>query len=521
MKLGSILSGNARRIPDKIAVVCGARRISFGELDRRSDQIANALLARHIGVGDRVAVLLPNGVELIEVLAGIVKTGALTVPLSPRLADREIKYILGHCEPRAMVFAAANRAVVMAALAGASDMVTICVGAAVAGETSLIDFTAAGAAVSPPPLPVQPDDCVLGYTSGTTGLPKGAIGTHANLLAIGGLICTQEWELRSDDVIVAATPMAHRTGFSRLVNAFQLGCRLVMQPRFDAAELVQIIAREKATILGGVPTIIRMMMDQIEARPRALASLRLIVTTGEVFPEPLKQRLFSALPEVGLYTYLAQTEAGIVAGMRPRDHRLKPGAMGQVLPGVEVRLVDRELRDVASGTPGEILVRCGEPGRFITMRAYYNDPRATAEAFADGWLRTGDVAYQDQDGYLYFSDRAKDMIVSGGLNIYSREVEQVLMEHPAVAEAAVFGQPDEEFGEAVTACVQCRDGMSVSRPELVAHCRSGLAGYKKPKHINFVDEMPRTSSGKVQKYILKKRFIPRRSSPQPQGTADE
>jgi len=507
MKLGAILSGNARRIPDKIAVICGDRRTTFAELDKTSNKIANALWERGIGLGDRVAVLMPNGIELIETLSGIVKTGALTVPLSPRLTEKEVRFILGHCEPSAIVFPASQRSSIKSALTEAPELLMICVDEAAEEEVSLADFAAGGLDRPPPALPVMPDDCVLGYTSGTTGLPKGAIGTHANLLAIGGLICTQEWELTADDVIFASTPMAHRTGFSRLVNSFQLGCRLVLQPRFDPAEAIEIISREKVTVLSGVPTIIRMMMDEIEAQPESLQSLRLIVTTGEVFPEPLKQRLFKALPNTGLYTYLAQTEAGVVTGMRPCDHALKPGGMGQVLPGVEVRLVDQNLKDVELGTPGEILVRCGEPGRFITMRAYYNDAQATKDAFVDGWLRTGDVAYEDEDGYLFFSDRAKDMIVSGGLNIYSREVELALIEHPAVSDAAVFGVPDEAYGEAVTACIQLKEGMSVSAEDLIEFCRADLAGYKKPKFIHFMDDMPRTSSGKVQKYELKKGYI--------------
>jgi long-chain acyl-CoA synthetase len=507
MKLGAILSGNAQRIPDKIAVVCGDQQITFAELDKRSNQIANALLGRGIALGDRIAVLMPNGIELIEMLSGIVKTGALTVPLSPRLAEKEIEFILGHSKPSAIVFPDNLRGSVKQTLSNSPDILGICVGSPMSDEISLPDLVAAGDPTPPASLPVQPDDCVLGYTSGTTGLPKGAIGTHANLLAIGGLICTQEWELTGDDVIFASTPMSHRTGFSRLVNAFQLGCRLVLQPSFDPAEAVDIIAREKVTVLSGVPTIVRMMMDFIEAKPKALTTLRLIVTTGEVFPEPVKERLFKAVPDVGLYTYLAQTEAGVVTGMRPKDHKLKPGAMGRVLPGVEVRLVDADLKNVALGTPGEILVRCGEPGRFITMRAYFNDEKATDDVFVDGWLRTGDLAYQDEDGYMYFSDRAKDMIVSGGYNIYSREVELVLMEHEAVLDAAVFGVPDSDYGEAVAACIQCQEGKVVSAEELIAFCRIDLAGYKKPKHIHFIDAMPRTSAGKVQKYELKKQYI--------------
>jgi long-chain acyl-CoA synthetase len=505
MKLGDLLADNAWRNPDDLALVCADRRLTQSELDRRANRIANAILARGIQLGDRVALFMPNSVELGESMAGVVKSGALLVPVSTRLTADEVAYILGHCEPGLIVYPESHREVAVAALRSRPEIIRICVGQAQAGETAFEDFVASGAETPPPQLPPEQVDCVIGYTSGTTGRPKGAVGTHMNFV-MAGVQSAQEFGLGPGDGIFAASPMAHRTGLARMANMFQFGCSLIMQPRFDVADAVDVIEREGATILGGVPTIVRMMMPEIEKRPADCASLRLVMATGELFEPALRQRLFAALPHVGLYSFLGQTEGGVMASVRPEQQAWKPLAMGRPLPGIEVRLVDREMQEVAKGEPGEILARCGLPGQVTIMREYYRDPAATEATFHEGWLRTGDVGWEDEDGFLYFADRVKDMIVSGGLNIYSKEVEQALMEHEAVEDAAVFGIPDEEFGEQVAAVVALEPGATASAEGLIEHCRARIASYKKPKRIRFVEQLPRTSSGKVLKYELKEMF---------------
>ncbi len=505
MKLGALLAGNARRNPDALAVVCGARRLTLAELNERANRFANALLDKGLKAGDRVAVYLPNGVEVVEAMAGVVKTGALITPLSPRLTEREVHYILGNSEPKVIVFPESHRES-LGDHADHPDTILICVGTPRDGEEEFETIMAEGSAEAPPSLPPMPDDCVVSYTSGTTGYPKGAVGTHQNFIAIGGLIAAPEWELTPKDIVFASTPLSHRAGLARMANSFHLGNPLILQPRFDPEDAVEVIAKEGVTVLSAVPTIIRLMMPEIEKNADRLKKLRLVVTTGESFPEPLKKQLFSALPHVQLHSFLAQTEAGVICSLRHEDHARKPGAAGFPIPGVDLRLVDKDLKDVKRGEVGEIIVRCGVPGAYTIMREYFRNPQATKETLVDGWLRTGDLAYEDEAGYLFFADRAKDMIVSGGLNIYSREVEVALLEHPAVADAAVFAVPDPEFGEAVMACVQLRDGKKATADELIAFCREQIASYKKPKHVRFMDEFPRTSAGKVQKHELKKQL---------------
>ena len=504
MKLATLLAQNARRYPDKVALVCGGARLTFAGLDARGDRLANALARRGVGPGDRVALAMPNSIELVEAMAAVLKLGALIVPLSTRLAAREIAYIIGHCEPRAALYSEAMRPAVAAA-PGSSDAARIVVGAPEAGEEGYSAFLESGEAAPPPAPPAAADDCMIAYTSGTTGRPKGAVATNANLV-VAALANVIEWELGERDVVLATTAMAHRTGLSRLANAIVVGCRLVMQPRFDAAGALALIEREKVTVAGGVPTVFRMMAPEFERRPEAASSLRLIVATGEVFPVPVKQRLWAAIPHVGLYTFLAQTEAGYIAALRPEEQKARPHAAGRPIFGVEVRAVDADGNDAPRGEPGELLVRCGEPGRAVVMREYFRDPGATEAAFDGGWFRTGDVGYFDADGFLYFVDRAKDMIVTGGLNVYSKEVEIALTEHAAVADAAVVGVPDEAFGEAVAACVVLEQGAGATADELIEHCRARIAGYKKPRHVHVFDELPRTGTGKVVKQELKRRL---------------
>lgn len=506
MKLGTLLVANAARYPDKVAVGCDGELRTFRQLNERANRLANALLARGIGPGERVIVYLANGIELVEAMAGIMKAGAVIVPLSTRLTAAEVAHIASDCEPKAAIYSADLRPQVDGATKGTPEILKLLVGKPVAGEEGFTEFLESGAPHEPPLLSSSNDDLLIGYTSGTTGRPKGAVITHNNLILANGFLNSLEWELSSRDVILATTAMAHRTGLGRLANTFYLGCTLLMQARFDAAAAVSLIEKEKVTVLGGVPTVFRMMAPELEKRPEAAKSLRLMVATGEVFPVPLKERLWKILPHVGLYSFLAQTESGFIAGLRPEEQKAKPGALGRPIPGVEVRIVDPDGSDVQPGATGEIILRCGTRGVGLIMREYFRNPKATEDAFFGEWFRTGDVGYFDEDGFLYFADRAKDMIVSGGLNVYSKEVELTLQEHPAVEEAAVFGVPDPEFGEAVSACIQLRPGKSASADELIDLCRQRIASYKKPKHVHFVTELPKTGTGKIVKAELKKRY---------------
>jgi acyl-CoA synthetase (AMP-forming)/AMP-acid ligase II len=515
MKIGTLLADCALRYSAREAVVSGDRRVTFRELDDRACRLANALLALGVRGGDRVALYLPNGAELVEAMMGVANAGAVMVPISTRLTAPEVAFIFGDCQPSAIFFSTEFRDAACQAAVKVRGARMIAVGEPREGEIGFESLIAGASAGRPPALPPEPDDLIIGYTSGTTGRPKGAIATHKVIVTVHGFMNSIEWGLGPQDRCLVTTPMAHRTGLGRVANSVCLGSTLVILPKFDPKAAVDLIERERCTVLGCVPTIVRMMLPEIERRPAGCRSLKTLVATGEAFPVETKARLLAALPDLRIYSFYAQTESGFVACLRPEEQSSHPASIGRPVPGVEIRIVDPNLNDVPEGEPGEVLVRCGAPGAFMTMRAYYNRPEATAETILEGgWIRTGDAARRDRDGYLYFVDRVKDMIVSGGLNIYSKEVELALMDHPAVADAAVIGVPDPEFGEAVMAFVEKKPGAPATEHELIDHCRKLIASYKKPKSIRFVDALPRTGTGKVMKGELRKRAAALVGAPQ-------
>jgi len=507
VKLASLIDDCALRHPDREVMVCGNRRISFGELNSNANRLADAYVARGMKPGDRIAMYLPNSAELIEAMCGAAKSAGIIVPIAVRLAGPEVAHILGDCTPWAVFYTPGQRDVVRQAVQTLDNpLLVVFDGEAGDGEITFEQLMSEGRDIAPPPLPSDDDNVMLSYTSGTTGRPKGALATNTALVLTGGFMNLAEWHLTPEDRILATTPMAHRTGLGRVANAVCCGCTVVIMEKFDPAAAVDLIEKEKITIIGLVPTIARMLMPEIEKRPDAVKSARLMVATGEAFPVDIKQRLAAAAPNIGLYTFFAQTEAGFITGLRPEEQATHPDSCGRPVPAIEVRIVDEELNDVPRDTVGEIICRCGPPG-MMSMPAYWNNPAATEAAFHDGWLRTGDLGRMDADGYVYFIDRAKDMIVSGGLNIYSREVEDALEAHPAVDEAAVIPVPDPEFGESVFAYVTFRPDQSATETDLIEYCRSLIASYKKPKFVRRIDVLPRNSTGKVVKVALRERAV--------------
>lgn len=504
MKLGTMLADCALRYPNREAIVCGARRVTFAELDRRASRLANSLLAEGQAFGDRIALYLPNSAELVEAMAAVARSGGIIVPISTRLTTTEVRYIFEDCEPAFVFFAPEFRKAAYEAAAGLSRTKLVAITEPDPGELGFEPMIETGSETATPPLPLDDDDLVIGYTSGTTGNPKGAINTHKNITCVHGFMNSIEWGLTSTDRTLVTTPMAHRTGIGRVANMLCLGSSLVILPHFDPAAVVDLMERERCTVLGVVPTIARLLLPEIERRPEACRTFRKMLATGEAFPVDIKKRLLAALPGLEIHSFYAQTESGFISNLRPDEQFDHGDSCGRAVPGVELRIVDSNLDDLPDGEAGEVLVRCGGPGEIMTMREYYKLPESTAATIMqDGWIRTGDVCRRDTEGFLYFVDRVKDMIVSGGLNIYSKEVELALVAHPAVADAAVIGVPDPEFGESVMAFVEREAGASAASVELIEHCRERIASYKKPKSIRFVEALPRTATGKVRKQELR------------------
>jgi acyl-CoA synthetase (AMP-forming)/AMP-acid ligase II len=503
MRISTFIAQTAQRFSHRDACICADRRLSFGDLDARSNRVANALRAAGIGIGDRLLLFAPNSIEVAEVFAAALKAGVVTVPVSTRLGPAEIGHIVDDARPVLVACGSEDRQAMARAVGGRGVRYLALDGNA--GESFSLEHLAREGTDAPPPvLPPQARAAAIVYTSGTTGKAKGAVVTH-EVLAVQQLVNVVTQEISERDRILVATPLAHRNGLSRLVATFCSGAPLIIMPKFDPAETVRAANAHGATTLGAVTTIVRMLIEHLEATGQDIPTLRGIQVSGEAFPVDLKKRLHRLMPDVRLWTWYASTEAGVVSTLLPEEQAAHGESAGRPNPGMEVRLVDSAGRDVAPGDIAEIWVRCGEPGRGVVMEGYFGDPAATADAFVEGWLRTGDVGRMDADGYLHVVDRVKDMIVSGGLNVYAREVELCLLEHPAVREVAVVGVPDPAFGEAVYAFIVPRAGAQPTAEELAAHCTARIARYKRPRYFSFVEALPRNATGKVVKPELRAR----------------
>ncbi|ANN77885.1 class I adenylate-forming enzyme family protein [Bordetella flabilis] len=508
MRLEQFLAAHALRFPTKTAVKCGSRSLTYAELLATSRSLAAGMRRSGVGPGDRVVVYLPNCVEIAQVLYAAFWLGALAIPVNTRNTPRELAYFAQDSQARMLVFHASDAPGLDAVGDEFKGMRRVVVGGA-AHDAEALATLMRPSDERLPDAPLHPDDAMILYTSGTTGQPKGAILTHANFVIGNAFVNAVEWGITAEDVFLVTTPLAHRTGLARLMNSMGLGATLVVMERFDAQQAVDTIERERVTAAGMVPTVARMLMPVLEEQASRCASLRHIIVTGEAFPIELKRRMIEKLPHARLHSFFAMTEVGSVTVLNHEEQFTHPASVGRVTPGVEVKLVDERGQQVSVDDVGEILVRAGEAGRFTTMRGYFGRPEATAETIVDGWVHTGDMGRFDSDGYLYIVDRKKDMVLSGGFNIYTKEVEQALAEHPGVADVAVVGVPDPIYGEAVAAFIELRPGATLSAEAVQAHARERIASYKKPKHVFFVETLPRSGVGKVLKRDLREIAVSR------------
>jgi long-chain acyl-CoA synthetase len=503
MRLDSLLASYAGQTPDTTALVFGNRRVNYRDLHQAAFAIAGGLHKEGVGPGDRVLVYLPNCVEFVEVFFATFMLGAIVVPVNTRLTAKELAYFVQNSQPSALFIHSEAWEGLRDIAADISGPKWYVVGKPVSDAEAYSNLLT-HEVVKLPDVPVSVEDCMILYTSGTTGKPKGAIITSANVIVQHYFLNAIDWGIGRNDCFLVTTPLAHRTGLARLMNALCLGTTVVVMERFDPEAALELIEREKITAVGMVPTVARMLMPSMKAHTDRCRSLRHIIVTGEAFPVGLKKMLIELLPNVQLHSFFAMTEVGSITLLKHEEQFTHAASVGRPTPGVEVRLLDDAGNDVPVGEVGEVLARSGMPGRYTTMRGYYNLPAETAKTIVDGWIHTGDMGRFDEDGYLYVVDRKKDMVLSGGFNIYTKEVEQALFEHPAVADAAVVGVPDETYGEAVVAFIKVRDGCTLGAEEVIEHCRSRIASYKKPKHVFFIETLPRNSLGKTLKTELRK-----------------
>lgn len=492
--LGSWPARRARKTPHRTALIHGDTTVTYAGLHTRVTRLAHALRARGIRRGDRVAYLGPNHPSYLETLFAAGVLGAVFVPLNTRLAGPEIGYQLSDSGARALVYGPSHAGLV-AGLPGSTDVRTyVEVGAEY--EELLAD-----SAAEPIDEPVTADDtCIIMYTSGTTGRPKGAMLTHGNLTwnAINVLVDT---DLIADERALVSAPLFHTAGLNMLTLPVLLkGGTCVLVEAFDPSATFDLIERHRITFMFGVPT----MFEQVARHPRwadaDLSSLRILTCGGS----PVSTPLIAAYQERGL-TFLqgyGMTEASPGTLFLDAEHAIsKAGSAGVPHFFSDVRVVRPDLAPVDVDETGEVVLR----GPHV-MPGYWGLPEETAASFADGWFRSGDAARVDEDGYVFIVDRIKDMIISGGENIYPAEIEDLLLGHPDIAECAVIGVPDDKWGEVPRAVVVPREGAAPDPDEVLASLAGRLAKYKIPKSVVIADELPRTASGKLLKSRVRKRF---------------
>ena len=512
MIVGDIIPRNAALRPDATAIVADGARRSFAEYAARCYRLANALIARGVARHERVAVFAQNCPEYLEVFGAGEVAGLVVNTVNFRLAGPELEFVLTNAEPAVVIF----QAQYAEAVGALHDMLPdVRAFIQIDGEPPVAPwceayeaFLAGGAPDRPAQRPERDDTAYLFYTSGTTGRPKGAmLGQRAQFLT--GLMLGYDFGLRPDDRWLCVMPLHHVGAKYWQLAVHMAGAGLYLHRRFDARPVVETIERERITITHLAPTMLQAILDLPDLARHDLTSLQPVSYGAAPMSEPLLRRALDAMGPIFVQRYGA-TETAAVSSLEKADHvvdgtpeqsRLLMSA-GQPNLMTELRIVRADGSECAPGEAGELLIKNPD----LVMQGYWRNEEATAATMRDGWFHTGDVGTLDERGYLTIVDRIKDMIISGGENIYPREVEDALVHHPTVENVAVIGIPDDKWGESVLAFVIRSDGTETSEAELIEYCRTRIASYKKPSGVQFLDELPYLASGKVDKVRLREPY---------------
>ncbi len=515
LNLAAVLDYSVKEYADKTALVFGDQRFSYAQLDAVASQVANGLSGLGIGQGDKVALSCPNLPYFPMVYFGILKTGATVVPLNVLLKGREIAYHLEDSEAKAYFCFQGTPELPMAEegwsgfneVAGCEHFWVITADPAAAspveGAATMGQLVGSQAPVYETVATATEDTAVILYTSGTTGFPKGAELSHANM-TMNALGSRDLLQLTPDDVHLVVLPLFHSFGQTVLMNAgLSMGNTLVLIPRFDPAAVLGAMQAAKVTVFAGVPTMYWAMLNFEDADNKIdIATIAKNLRVGVSGASSLPLEIIRGIQEkygIAIMEGYGLSETSPVATFNLPHKERKPGSVGTPIWGIEVKVFDTQNQEVPTGEVGEIVIRGNN-----VMKGYYNKPAATAEAFqGTSWFHTGDLGRMDEDGYLFIVDRVKDMIIRGGFNVYPREVEEVLMTHPAVSLASVIGVPHDQHGEEIKAYIVLNAGQAVGEEDIVAWSKEQMAAYKYPRIVEFRDALPMTATGKILKKELK------------------
>ncbi|HEX7059312.1 MAG TPA: long-chain fatty acid--CoA ligase [Solirubrobacterales bacterium] len=488
LNLASLLTGSAERSPDSPAIRLGEVELSYGELDDRSARLATLLRERGMERGDRIGVMLPNVPEFPVAYYGVLRAGGIVVPMNVLLKRREIAFYIEDSGAKLLL---AWHGFAEEAREGAGDAGAELVEvepAAFAETLAGFELTAGVADTA------EDDTAVILYTSGTTGKPKGAELTHLNLSRNAEISSHTTCEVSAGDVVLGALPLFHSFGQTVGMNAsLRVGACLTLVPKFDPGEALETMQRDGVTHFYGVPTMFGALLHHPERESFDTSALRTCITGGASMPVEVLRGFEEAFGAIVLEGY-GLSETSPVASSNHPDKERKPGSIGTPIEGVEMQVVDEDDNPVEQGEVGEIVIR----GHNI-MKGYWQRPDATEEAMRGGWFHSGDMARTDEDGYFFIVDRKKDLIIRGGYNVYPREVEEILYEHPKIREAAVVGVPHDEWGEEIGAAVVLMDDEELTPEEVSTYVKERIAAYKYPRVVWFLDELPKGPTGKILK----------------------
>jgi acyl-CoA synthetase (AMP-forming)/AMP-acid ligase II len=511
MNVGKLLTKAALTFPDNLAIVHGKKKITYAQFNARANQLAGALYNRGIKKGDNVALLQYNYPETLESMFACFKAGIAVVPINFRLHPKECGFIMEHSEAKAVIVSHEFNDVIAEMRRRIPKV--CCIVSISDAKGDILDYEDVLSAESDQwqDVDVDPDDLAwLFYTSGTTGMPKGAMLTHRNLLAMTMNFYADMAPLGPSDAILHAAPLSHGSGLYSLPNVAKAATNVILASKtFDPELVFKTIEEYRVTNMFAAPTMVKIMVDSPAVDKYDHSSMKCLNYGGApMYVEDLKH----AIEKMGpcLVQLYGQGESPMTITYLPhRDHVLngtkeqliKLRSAGIQRTDVEVKIFDNEDNELPPGEIGEIVTRSD-----LVMRGYWHNPETTAETLRNGWLHTGDVGYMDESGYLFMMDRSKDMIISGGENIYPRDIEEVISKHPAVREVAVIGVPDPKWGEAIKAVVSLVPGKSVTAQELILFCTEHIARYKIPKSIDFIDEIPKNNYGKILKREIRAKY---------------